>query len=78
MGWRRGNCGLVGASARHSYLDVAPKGVEVKEVADVVAVGVALGLRLPHHHNVPAQEPHLGPHVHTVDLLPDVQVPWFP
>ena len=68
-GWVDGLC-----QVDLSYLDVSPKGVEVKEVAEVVAVGVALVLHLPHHHDVPAQESHLGTHVHTIDLLPNVQV----
>ena len=68
-GWVDGLC-----QVDLSYLDVSPKGVKVKEVAEVVAVGVALVLHLSHHHDVPAQESHLGTHVHTIDLLPNVQV----
>lgn len=65
-------------SQANPYLDVAPESVEVKEAADVAAVGVTAVLHLPHHHDVPGQESDLSSHVHTVDLLPDVQVQWFP
>lgn len=60
------------------YLDVAPKSIEVKEAADVLGVGVARVLHLPHDHDVAAEEPNLGPHVHTIHLLAHVQVHWFP
>jgi hypothetical protein len=65
-------------SQAEPYLDVTPKGVKVKEVADVVAVRVAFVLRGSHHQDIPAQEPNFCPHVHTIYLLPDVQVQWFP
>lgn len=56
----------------HSYLDVAPKGIEVKEVTDVIGVWVASVLHFPHHHNVPSQESDLSPHVYTINLLPNM------
>lgn len=90
-GWTAGTAGLhlpespfqeyshiASLSREDPYLDVATKGVEVKEVADVVAVGVTSVIHLSHHHDVPGQEPDLGPHVHTIYLLPDVQVQWLP
>lgn len=66
------SCRAKSLSQADSYLDVTSKSIEVKEVTDVAAVGVALVLHLAHHHNVPSQEPDFSPHVHTINLLPNM------
>lgn len=65
-------CRAQSLSQAHSYLDVAPKGIEVKEVTDVIAVGIASVLHLPHHHNVSSQKSDLSPHVYAINLFPDM------
>lgn len=76
--WR---CSWVEESARgrlQPYLDVSPKGVEIKEGAQLAAVLVALPLHLAHDHNVPAQQPHFCPHVDAINDFANVEVCCFP